>query len=87
MSKEKNGFTGEYYYCVGVLCKDNEVRFVDSVDYSDKSATWRAEAKALRMDKDQAIRLQTGLICNGSIAMVIEVPGFVKLRNRASYGA
>lgn len=87
MVKEKNGFAGEYYYCVGVLCHDNEVRFVDSVDYSDKSATWRAGAKALVMDKHGAIQLQMGLMCNGSTALVIEVPDFVELFNRDTYGS
>lgn len=86
MAKEKNGFSGEYYYCVGVLCENNEVRFVDSVDYSAKSATWAAGARALDMDKQSAIQLQIGLMCNGSMALVIEVPDFVGLYNRKSYG-
>ena len=86
MVKEKNGFSGSYYYCVGVLCPNNEIRFVDSVDYSDKSATWTAGAKALEMDKNQAIQLQMGLMCNGSTALVIEVPDFTELYNRDSYG-
>ena len=86
MVKEKNGFRSSYYYCVGVLYKNNEVRFVDSVNYSDKSATWTAGAKALAMDKNQAIELQMGLMCNGSTALVIEVPDFTELFNRDSYG-
>lgn len=86
MAEEKNGFTGEYYYCVGVLYKGNEIRFVDSVDYSDKSATWNAGAKALAMDKQSAIQLQMGLMCNGCTALVIEVPDFTELLNRESYG-
>ena len=85
MVKEKNGFSGSYYYCVGVLCQDNEVRFVDSVDYGNKSATWAAGAKALEMDKQSAIQLQMGLMCNGSMALVIEVPDFAGLYNRESY--
>ena len=86
MVKEKNGFSGSYYYCVGVLCIDNEVRFVDSVDYSDKSATWCAGAKAMLMDKQSAIQLQMGLMCNNSVALVIEVPDFITLCNQKSYG-
>ena len=86
MIKEKNGFSGSYYYCVGVLYKNNEVRFVDSVDYSDKSATWTAGAKALAMDKQSAIQLQMGLMCNGNTALVIEVPDFTELFNRDTYG-
>lgn len=86
MVKEKNGFSGSYYYCVGVLCPDNEVCFVDSVNYNDKSATWSAGAKAMAMDKQSAIQLQMGLMCNGSIALVIEVPDFTELFNRDSYG-
>ncbi len=86
MVREKNGFSGSYYYCVGVLCPDNEVRFVDSVNYSDRSATWAAGAKAMAMDKQSAIQLQMGLMCNGSIALVIEVPDFTELFNRDSYG-
>ena len=85
MAKEKNGFSGEYYYCVGVLCENNEVRFVDSVDYFSKSATWSSGAKALEIDKQSAIQLQMGLMCNGHIALVIEVPDFVELYNRESY--
>lgn len=86
MAKEKRGFTGEYFYCVGVLCSNNELRFVDSVNYGDKSATWTAGSKALAMDKDQAIQLQMGLLCNGSIALVVEAPDFVELVNREAYG-
>ena len=86
MAKEKNGFSGGYYYCVGILCRDNEVRFVDSVDYDDKSATWSAGAKAMTMDKQSAIQLQMGLMCNGNTALVIEVPDFIGLSNRDSYG-
>lgn len=86
MVKERNGFSGSYYYCVGVLCRDNEVRFVDSVNYSDKSATWAAGAKAMTMDKQSAIQLQMGLMCNGSTALVIEVPDFTELFNRDNYG-
>lgn len=87
MAKEKNGFVGDYYYCVGVMYKNNEVRFVDSVDYSDKSAAWTAGAKAMQMDKQSAIQLQMGLMCNGSTALVIEVPEFTELYNRESYGS
>lgn len=86
MAKEKNGFVGDYYYYVGVMYKNNEVRFVDSVNYSDKSATWTAGAKALAMDKQSAIQLQMGLMCNGNTALVIEVPEFMELYNRESYG-
>lgn len=86
MAKERKGFIGDYYYCVGVLCKDNEVRFVDSVDYSDKSATWAAGAQAMKMDKYSAIQLQMGLMCNGYTALVIEVPDFTELVNKDSYG-
>ena len=86
MAKEKYGFTGEYNYYVGVMCNNNEIRFVDSVDYSDKSATWKAGAEALVMDKHSAIQLQMGLMCNGSVALVIEAPDFAKLTNRDSYG-
>ena len=86
MTKEKNGFSSEYYYCVGVLYQNNEIRFVDSVNYFDKSATWASGAEALKMDKQSAIQLQMGLMCNGSKALVIEVPDFVELYNRESYG-
>ena len=86
MAKEKNGFIGEYYYCVGVLCENNEVRFVDSVDYCNKSATWSVGAKALEMDKQSAIQLQMGLMCNNRVALVIEVPNFITLCNQKSYG-
>ena len=39
MSKERHGFQGEYNYYVGILCGDNELRFVDTVDYTTKEAT------------------------------------------------
>ena len=32
MAKEKHGFTGEYNYYVGVLVRNNELRFVDSAE-------------------------------------------------------
>lgn len=85
MAKEKNGFTGEYNYYVGVLTHKNELRFVDSIDYSDKTATWSANTFPLPMDKREAIQLQMGLMCNGSVALVIEAPDFLKLKNMEDY--
>lgn len=85
MAKEKNGFTGEYNYYVGVLTHENELRFVDSISYADKSCTWSANAKPLPLDKREAIQLQMGLMCNGSVALVIEAPDFLKLKNREEY--
>ena len=85
MAKERYGFTGEYNYYVGVLCKDNEIRFVDTVDYSDKSATWNAGATPKVFGKHVAIDLQMGLCCNGYKALVIEAPDFLELWNKSSY--
>lgn len=85
MAKEKNGFTGEYNYYVGVLTHTNELRFVDTVSYANKTATWSAGAEALAMDKRSAIQLQMGLMCNGSVALVIEAPDFQKLKNKEVY--
>ena len=85
MAKEKNGFTGEYVYHVGVLTRTNELRFVDSVNYSDKSATWNAGAKAMVFSKSGAIQLQMGLMCNGTNALVIEVPEFQEYWNNEVY--
>lgn len=85
MAKEKNGFTGEYNYYVGVLVQNNELRFVDSVSYASKTATWSAGCKPLAMPKSQAIQLQMGLMCNGSVALVIEAPEFLDLKNRDQY--
>lgn len=85
MAKEKRGFTGEYNYYVGVLAHKNELRFVDTVDYHDKSATWSAGAKPMVFSKQMAIDLQMGLMCNGTIALVIEAPEFLKLQNLEVY--
>lgn len=85
MTKEKYGFTGEYNYYVGVLVADNELRFVDTVDYGDKSATWRANCKPMVFDKRSAIDLQVGLCCNGHVALVIEAPEFIELKNKVVY--
>lgn len=85
MAKEKHGFTGEYNYYVGVLVQNNELRFVDTVDYNNKSATWTAGAKPEIFDKSTAIDLQVGLMCNGHNALVIEAPEFMKLQNREVY--
>lgn len=85
MAKEKHGFEGEYNYYVGVLYKNNEIRFVDTVDYSDRSATWTAGTKPKVFNKSMAIDLQMGLCCNGFKALVIEAPDFLELQNRESY--
>lgn len=85
MAKEKNGFTGEYNYYVGILTRDNELRFVNSVDYSDKTCTWSEGASPLPMSKASAVQLQMGLMCNGSVALVIEAPDFQKFKNNKSY--
>lgn len=85
MAKEKHGFEGEYNYYVGVLVGDNELRFVDSVDYSDRTATWNAGAEPKVFSKSSAIDLQLGLCCNGYKALVIEAPDFLELQNREAY--
>lgn len=85
MAKEKNGFKGEYNYYVGVLTHKNELRFVDSVSYADKTATWNAGAKPKVFTKQMAIDLQMGLMCNGTVALVIEAPEFLELRNQTQY--
>lgn len=85
MAKENHGFTGEYNYYVGVLVKNNELRFVDSVNYHDKSATWNAGAKPKIFKKSMAIDLQMGLMCNGYKALVIEAPEFLELQNLEVY--
>lgn len=85
MAKEKNGFKGEYNYYVGVLTHKNELRFVDSVSYADKTATWNADQKPVIMGKQEAIQLQMGLMCNGTVALVIEAPNFLELRNQKRY--
>lgn len=85
MAKEKYGFKGEYNYYVGVLTHKNELRFVDTVNYHDKSATWTAGAKPKVFTKQMAIDLQMGLMCNGTVALVIEAPEFLDLKNRDQY--
>ena len=81
MAKEKNGFTGEYNFYVGVLTGERKLCFVDGVSYADKTATWEAGKPALAMDKRSAIQLQMGLMCNGTVALVIEAPDFHELSN------
>ena len=85
MAKEKHGFVDEYNYYVGVLCKHNEIRFVDTVDYHDKSVTWREGAKPMILNKSMAIDLQLRLMCNGYKALVIEAPEFLELQNKEVY--
>lgn len=85
MAKEKHGFAGEYNFYVGILTHENELRLVDSVNYSDKSATWNAGAKPKVFSKQMAIDLQMGLMCNGYKALVIEAPEFLELNNVEVY--
>lgn len=86
MAKEKHGFQGEYNYYVGVLCPGNELRFVDTVDYATKTATWNANVQPEVLSKRMAIDLQMGLVGNGFKALVIEAPDFLELRNEVVYG-
>lgn len=85
MAKEKHGFEGEYHYYVGILCSDNELRFVDTVDYATKTATWNADAKPKVFSKQMAIDLQLGLVVNSYKALVIEAPDFLELQNKEVY--
>lgn len=85
MAKEKYGFKTEYNYYVGVLVANNELRFVDTVSYANKSATWNAGAEPTEFTKQGAIQLQMGLMCNGTVALVIEAPDFLELRNNDVY--
>lgn len=85
MAKEKHGFQGEYNFYVGILTRENELRLVDTVDYCDKSATWNANAKPKIFNKQMAIDLQMGLMCNGYVALVIEAPEFLELQNLEVY--
>ena len=81
MAKEKYGFTGEYEYYVGIVMGDKTLRYVDSVDYADKTATWNMNEPAKKMSKQAAIQLQMGLMCNGTTALVVEAPDFLELQN------
>ena len=85
MAKEKHGFDSEYNYYVGILTNRNEIRFVDTVEYGDKTATWSAGAKPEMFTKQTAIALQMGLLCNGYAALVIEAPEFLELNNLEVY--
>lgn len=85
MAKEKHGFQGEYNFYVGILTHTNELRFVDTVDYHDKTATWNAGAKPKVFSKQMAIDLQMGLMCNGYVALAIEAPEFLELQNVEVY--
>lgn len=76
MAKEKNGFQGEYNYYVGILTHKNKLRFVDTVNYEDMTATWAAGAKPEVFTKQMAIILQ---MCNGHAALVIEAPDFLEV--------
>lgn len=78
MAKEKYGLTCNYKFAVVVYdTAKGTLKFVDSVDHSTKTATWTAGAKALAMTKEAAIMLQTGLLCNGTNALVIEMPDYM----------
>ena len=78
MAKEKYGLTCEYKFVVGVYDPyKGTMKWVDSVDHGTKTATWTKGAKALPMTKEAAIMLQTGLLCNGTTALVIEMPDYM----------
>lgn len=78
MAKEKYGLTCEYKFAVGVYDPyKGTLKWVDSVDHGTKTATWTKGAKALPMTKEAAIMLQTGLLCNGTTALVIEMPDYM----------
>lgn len=78
MAKEKYGLTCEYKFAVGVYDPyKGTMKWVDSVDHGTKTATWTKGAKALAMTKEAAIMLQMGLLCNGTTALVIEMPDYM----------
>ena len=78
MAKEKYGLTCEYKFAVGIYDPYKGImKRVDSVDHNTKTATWKKGAKALPMTKEAAISLQTGLLCNGTTALVIEMPDYM----------
>lgn len=78
MAKEKYGLTCDYKFAVGIYNPyKGTMKWVDSVDHGTKTATWKKGAKALPMTKEAAIMLQVGLLCNGTTALVIEMPDYM----------
>lgn len=78
MAKEKYGLACEYKFTVGIYDDTKgTLKFVDSMDWSNKTATWKKGAKVLPMTKEHAVMLQMGLLCNGTPALVIEAPDFM----------
>lgn len=78
MAKERYGLACEYKYTIGIYNPEKgTLKYVDSVSYGDKSATWKKGAKPLAMTKNEAIQIQMGLLCNGYTALVIELPDYM----------
>lgn len=78
MAKEKYGLTCDYKFAVGIYdTGKGTMKWVDSVEYGTRTATWKKGAKALSMSKEAAISLQMGLLCNGTVALVIEMPDYM----------
>ncbi len=68
-------------YCVGVLLDDKSIRYVTDYTVHPSVAHWDAGKEACLMTKDDARYIALGLCSHGSIAVVIEIPKFLQLKN------
>lgn len=63
------------YYAVGILCGNNEMKFITSLDNNKKISYWEENLSPMLFDSKQfADDIAYGLLLNGYPVMVIEMP-------------
>lgn len=86
MKTHKNKSKLDCHWVIGVMMQDNEVRFVTEVSYSPKEAKWEAGKSPMFFEsKSCADDIAFGLLVNGYVAIVMELPEAVTIRNKDIY--
>lgn len=68
-------------YGVEVLEEENRISYVTDYTVHPSVAHWEKGKDACRMSKDDARYIALGLCSHGSVAVVIEIPKFLELKN------
>ena len=86
MKTHKNKSKLDCHWVIGVIKKDNEVRFVTELSYSPKQAKLEEGKSPMFFEsKSCADDIAFGLLVNGYIAIVMELPEVVTIRNKDIY--
>ena len=86
MKAHKNKSKLDCRWVIGVIMQDNEIRFVTEISYSPKEAKWEEGKSPMFFEsKSCADDIAFGLLVNGYVAIVMELPEVVTIKNKDIY--